>query len=487
MSGRAPGTQVAQYQQNAPVRLTDVIFYQPVDDLAVNFVMANYVGIDCINSQFDYLPAFYKQYYQSYPTLRETIKAVGTAGYAKATRYSEIIPTATKSYIAAVRGVNSALSHPELRSHDSTLAAILLLGMFEMLVMPRNRGFNNLTNHLNGALSVAALLMERKEPSEFSVKVLQSTYHAVIVNCWIQNIELPPALFSIQKHVAHLAASSSKTQMEYLELIVMLIQFRQDVEKGRCSTPGGIIARAAAIDHGMKSFTDNIPVDAQFTAVSGAPDQERTLNGYYHIYRRNFTAHFWNNIRWTRMQLHAHISRQCLHILKMHTPGTDSVAKVATQLERSKNQIRYLAAEICATVPQLASYLDQVHTSTPTLLSDPYSDDEIAGTTPSSSTSDDNSVTSSSKDKRRSPKQFTTRDQPYATDAQNAPRPSSHYHLMFQLHKLATTPDLPDNMYRWIENRIQWVEGVADQDDKKLLRTMLDCAPSGAFPFFVNK
>lgn len=450
-------SQIAPYQQHTPSRLPEAISYQPLNDIAINFFMDNYVGIDSINSQFDYLPDLYKRDFMVHSTIRETIKAVGIAGYAKATRYHEVLPNATKSYISAIKEVNTALSHPELRVQDSTIAAILLLAMFEMLVMPRYKGFNTLTSHLNGALSAAALLLEKGTPSSFSRKIMQSICQAVVMNCWVQNMELPSELAPIRQHLARTAADRpGDFQTAFLELILMLIHSRNAILKQK--TPRGVITEAKKLDQVAKQFLDNLPAEGQFTSIRGAPNTELTLNGYYHIYPRNWTAHFWNILRSVRIHSHTLISKQCNLILDSPDFDPELDARPAAQLELSKKEINTLAIEVCASVPQLAGYLDQLHISSPKYLNHEY-EGETQLTRP------------------KSPNFLGPRP----------PRPDSQYHLLYQLRRLAATPGLEEDSNHWIENRIQWVESVADPDDKSLLKTMLEVTPSGAFPFFVNK
>lgn len=480
--GQQPKSRIVPYHENAPARLTDVISYQVLDDVAVYYFMDTYVGIDSINSQFNYLPNLYKRDVSTHSTIRETIKAVGIAGYAMAARQPDVIPTATKSYISAIREVNAALSHPELRLQDSTLASILLLALFEMLVIIRNKRSTNLTNHLNGALSVAALHLKQRTQSDFSIKIMQSICQAVAMNCWIQNIQLPSELAPIRQHLARATADRPPDfQAEFLELVLVLIHSRNAIEKASRCSPRAIITEATKLDHRLRQFMDDLPVEGRFTSIRGTPNTDLAFNGYYHIYPRNFTAHFWNDIRSARMNLHAMIAKQCLLIRNSSDLDVALDDRFATQLELSKKEVNVIATEVCATVPQLAGYLDQLRLSSPSYLNHQYSENDIAGTTAKSSTLDVGSL-------HPSPRSSTTPDPSHSTLPKRPGPRRYYYHLLYQLRKLAATPDLREDICRWLENRTQWIESMTDQDDKALLKTMLEVTPpSGAFPFFVNK
>jgi hypothetical protein len=460
---------VVVHQSTAPVRLTDVIFYQPLDDIALNFFMTNYVGNTRLNTQFDYMPDLYRRDGFSQHTIRETIKAVGMAGYAKAARRPEMMQTATRSYITAIQEVNNALSQPALALQESTLASILLLAMFEVMVMSRNQGFSNITGHLNGAISVAALHIKRHKNTGFGLKLMLSLYHSVILNCWVQNIPLPDSLLPIKNHLDE-AVPRPNLEMELLDTLILLINFRHAIAGGSLPSPHAIIAEASALDERIRAFADHIPEDGRFTTVRGAVKNELAFDGYYHIYTKNFTAHFWNDIRSVRIGLHTLISRKCLHLLSLPERQITHDESITTQLDISRALICTMAKEICATVPQLAGYLDRLES----LSAHSQGQDDNTSAAPDSQIP----TKSSSSSKRASP--------PLDPPTRPALRPGSRYGLLFQLRKLLSTPGLTDDMQSWIENRIRWIESSTDPEDLRLLEKTRDGAPTGAFPFFVN-
>ncbi|KAF2995715.1 hypothetical protein E8E13_004288 [Curvularia kusanoi] len=70
-------------QRSAPVDLSNIVVYQPWDDLSVNFFMSNYIGPDPAVSQLYYLPTFYAKSGYAASSLKRTIIATGLAGYAR--------------------------------------------------------------------------------------------------------------------------------------------------------------------------------------------------------------------------------------------------------------------------------------------------------------------------------------------------------------------------------------------------------------------
>lgn len=452
-------------ESGSPIRLTEVILYQPVDDIALNFFMANYVGND-INSQFEYMPNLYSRYGFSHADIQDSIKAVGMAGYSKAARRPELMQAATKKYVSALRNVNLAVSKPELAMQDTTLTSVLLLAMFEVMSMPREQGLKNLNAHLDGALSLSSMRIGQEEHSMFTMKLLKSVCQAVTMTCWVQNTPLPAGLLRMIENVKR-AAGPSDLHPEYMHLIASLIDFRHTP----VSSPYTAIERAVTLDTLMNEFTSKMPQEAQFIRHFGHPDDVRTYKGYYHTYHKNFTADFWDNLRLSRIWLHEGVIARCCSILAS-PQGSMKIEKreyVQLQLETSLQEIQVLAHDICCTVPQLAGYVGELKQ---TVLNFPVQSTFRSKNVYASHTSD------------------MSYGAPLKLEsaAQRTGRTTSQYHLLFQLRKLARCPHLDTDMHAWIAGRIAWVESLADPSDVNVLSaTAMSTTPSGSFPFFVNR
>jgi hypothetical protein len=66
------------------------------------------------------------------PAITSAIAAMGLASLSNINMQPALMMTARKEYASAVACTNSALRHPTLWKADSTLAAVILLGMFEV-------------------------------------------------------------------------------------------------------------------------------------------------------------------------------------------------------------------------------------------------------------------------------------------------------------------------------------------------------------------
>ena len=97
--------------------------------------MTRYVGSNASQPQFEYLPNLCQQ-----PGHHEhfhlSVCAVDLAGYSAVKRIPELTRTARMKHVPAIRQVNVALGSPEIAWKDSTMASVMLLGMFEVIVSP---------------------------------------------------------------------------------------------------------------------------------------------------------------------------------------------------------------------------------------------------------------------------------------------------------------------------------------------------------------
>lgn len=272
-----------QTESATPVKLTDFIMYQPLDDLGVNFFMSNYVGDDPGVSQLYYLPAFYAKSGYAHPGLHQSITAAGLAGYAKTSRRKDMVELATKHYIEAIRSINTALSDPKSAAQDSTLMCIIMAAMFEILIIPRMSGMQNCTKHLNGAVVVAFLNLEQRKPTDVARQLLTTLIQSAIINCWIQNIPLPPR-FTELKELIDEKVNPNSVHGTFLDIIMELVQFRQGLKEGSYDGPMSIIKKALAIDDTLNDFARNMPRQARFDSFRVSSDSVKQLayQGYYH-------------------------------------------------------------------------------------------------------------------------------------------------------------------------------------------------------------
>jgi hypothetical protein len=270
-------------EKATPVKLTDFVLYQPLDDLGVNFFMSTYVGDDPAVSQLHYLPKFYAKIGSSNPGLQRGIIAAGLAGYAKTVQQKDLAEAATKRYVSAIQGINAALSDPRTAVQESTLLAILIAAMFEVLIIPRLSDLQNCTKHLDGAVAVASLMLKKNKPTEVTRKLITTLTHSVIINSWISHVPLPRDFAHVKSQISAKADSSS-VHSNFLDVVVDLVQFRQDLQANNFKHPTAIINQALVVDRKLEDFANSMTPKSHYqTFCIPLPNAEQlAFDGYYH-------------------------------------------------------------------------------------------------------------------------------------------------------------------------------------------------------------
>lgn len=133
----SPGTLILLTRQSlsrSPVRT--------IEDEAINFFFYHYVIQDhqYAKGLFDFLPNLYQRAVATNEPLGEIVKASGMAGIANLKRSSDIEADARAKQTIVLRSVNLSLQNPGKAISDSTMMAVLLLGLFEVSISINHYG-----------------------------------------------------------------------------------------------------------------------------------------------------------------------------------------------------------------------------------------------------------------------------------------------------------------------------------------------------------
>ncbi|KAL1798001.1 hypothetical protein ACET3X_004607 [Alternaria dauci] len=350
LKGQLAKRPVAQY----PLKLTEFIMYQPLNDLGVNFFMTNFIVDDPAMSLLDYLPGFYAKTADSAPALSQICAAVGLVGLVNKSHNRDMLSAATHNYGAAIRAINKALRYTKTAVKDCTVASIYLAAMFEALVIPRRAGMDNAGIHLAGAVSVAHMVLKQQEQTDVTVKLCNTLMKTVIMNCWIQNVPLSPNFIDF-KRLVEKKAERVLVDDSFLDVIVSLLQFKEEYQKAKKADPTAIVQRALAIDTNLDAYARDLAQKAPLGTdqLPDADDIGLAHKGYFHLRPQHLHAHIWNSVQTTHIRLHQAILRQC--------DTEASSLDPETQRTSAKKLIVPKIVELLARVPQLAGHVQDIH------------------------------------------------------------------------------------------------------------------------------
>ena len=149
---------------------------------------------------------------------------------------------------------------------------------------------------------------------------------------------------------------------------------------------------------------------------------------------------------------------------------------IENQQSFSETVIQDLAAEICASIPQLADYIEQL----PSYMDRELNDTEKRFTIqkyipgqPLLSLSLTTATVELSAHFLYDPGPFRYTLPQLKHDDVPHPRPASLYHAYYQLCNLELIQSLPGHMMEWIHGRLRWIEEKGDPEDLGLMRALL--------------
>ncbi|KAL8791176.1 MAG: hypothetical protein Q9195_006015 [Heterodermia aff. obscurata] len=326
-----------------------------IDERAVNFFFSNHiVGVGLPSRGFiDHMHAHPD--YDLDDNLLSSIKAVGLAGVSNVTKAPGLLEEAGKRYVTAVRHLNAALQSPVDVKKDTTLMAVMILGIFETLVGRSENSFVAWAAHLNGA----AALMKIRGPEQMKTATARRLYGQITAmlatSCLQQDIALPEHIFELRleldKHV-----NIKDITWENHRVLILFTNLHAKVKRGKLTDLQEIFNQCLELDSKLVQVFSDTTDDWKFSTIYTDEEPDLVYNGRFHVYQHAISAQMWNGMRAIRIMLNEMIrnvllkgfsSKPPLFVHKAHTE----------QLQKSTDVLYEISADIISSVPQYLGYI----------------------------------------------------------------------------------------------------------------------------------
>lgn len=282
--------------------------------------------------------------------LLASITAVGLAGFAAKFHSAKLALVAREKYISAIKLINEALRSPKHCKADSTLQAILFLGLFENVAGTSKRSFQAWVNHMNGAASLLKLRGHQQFSTPQSRALFLRAVSCLLIACSAKGTALPTYVEDLHEQYGKIVENPDGLPWRYHQEFLKFGKLRADCEAGILKG-NDLIARALEIDDNFDSIFIEAPSHFWYTTVYTEPDPEIFFLGYYHMYSNLLAVNFWNAMRLKRLILNQLVLKTIRSIL------TDAFSlqihvTYEEQIRRSIQNMRKLQSDIVASVPQ---------------------------------------------------------------------------------------------------------------------------------------
>jgi hypothetical protein len=323
---------------------------------------------------------FFHQYVFKYPEqghnwhitdgngcLLSAIKALGEAGVRKRRGLppSSLDTTAQKHYGDAIQKVNAALRSPESAKRDSTLLAIIILGIFENL-NGYQRNLDCWRGHVNGAASLIHLRGTEQFRTQQGCRLFFQTCQNMILACISRRIAIPPHVRAMQKEAERYVSDANESVWRFHMASMKVAELNARLLPG--NYPISSEHAQSVVQDGLTLF-----LELDCIAEEAPPDWRPRWVGatgpgifadYYYAFESYIVAQIFGGI-WSFKIMLVDILRKALANLR--TSGRHGATP--TQVDLIHDAIastRQLQLDILATIPQhLRDIFPITHTPDP--------------------------------------------------------------------------------------------------------------------------
>ncbi|KAI1105424.1 hypothetical protein F4804DRAFT_135542 [Jackrogersella minutella] len=220
---------------------------------------------------------------------------------------------ALHEYTKALNGTNAALRDPEVQLADSTLAAVLLLGLFESITA-KQIGMLNWGSHTEGAIQ----LVQARGRKQLKTKVGLMLFIAVRTQMIIHSLTSGTTpIMGTEWWIDDAIRDGTATKCH--RLMIQTGQLRAEVTRLMNSAPRSpanievmqrTIVRLQALDRDVVAWMRGVPAEWQFRTaawedctVGGDLARADAFPGRIDVYRDFYIASVWNTARTARLVL----------------------------------------------------------------------------------------------------------------------------------------------------------------------------------------
>lgn len=279
-----------------------------------------------------------------------SMTAVGLAGLSKLTGCRETMNQARSSYGVALSLTNAALEDPTEASADTTMLAVLILGIYEFLAGRSPQTMRAWQDHVNGAAALASMRGTAQFNTKAGTHMFLMLCHSVLVNCIQSGLPMPLSMIELRSELAR-RTDSQRRSWRLSDPVYRALQTRFDIKCGFVTDVDEIVAKLSDIDDELAGLLSSLPDSWTYRHVQLSRDNPAALGRECHIYPGLQQVTLWNGLRSVRMLLQETILEQLSTYLATFPPGS-LPQRHQHLLAKSMRMLELLGDAIIASVPQ---------------------------------------------------------------------------------------------------------------------------------------
>ncbi|KAL7904564.1 hypothetical protein GGI35DRAFT_489681 [Trichoderma velutinum] len=291
-------------------RVTDLS--PAVTDRAISFFLHQYVFSTRTSSDtvapavHEHLPVLLQQ---ETPTgaLRTIISAAGLAALANAGTSTPWKHEAYRLYGKALQRLQTDLKDSTSMKSDSTLAAVMLMGTFEMIASADPTSMESFGYHI----VAGARCVEMRGPNQFRTAVSAILFiqlrRLIIMTCHQLQEPLPYALKTWSRWAEPTQTRDEASLNRFAELNEHLAAIRAEIKRKGIHNPAAVAAMLDPVDRELTDWETRLPDSWRFKSYRNLGSEVDSVGSYklqYDEYPGIWVASTWNNYRMIRILIH---------------------------------------------------------------------------------------------------------------------------------------------------------------------------------------
>jgi hypothetical protein len=272
------------------------------------------------------------------------MEAVGMAGISNVYYAPHVLSKSREHYGRALAALNHALKSPVEAVADTTLMAVILLGMFETINFNTWHRYSAWAAHVRGAMTLLELRGKEQFAQKLGGLLFVLIRSQILTACMYQNLPVPQALYETSQNF-----QSSTIRREWQlrrvaspgsisEISFRIVNLSAAIQNGHVTDSDTILTQAHQIDRELMAWKVTVSHSWTYGTVDSARSAgDAYFDGKYHVYPKLWVAEIWNNWRALRILVN--------QIILSQISVTDSL----DQSKRCNAQsiIRLMSTDIC--------------------------------------------------------------------------------------------------------------------------------------------
>ncbi|KAE8149423.1 hypothetical protein BDV25DRAFT_156336 [Aspergillus avenaceus] len=309
----------------------------------------------------------------SQKAMKASLVAVGTAMLSRIRQNIPLKITAEKEYGHALNLMYTAVMDEEEAKSNPTLAAVLLLAIFEVVTSRAPGNIEKWTSHIYGAAALLEVRGPEQLQDEDGLKLFVQLRFQIIISCLQRGMRVPDPLLDCAKIAMFLRTQVDAYGDRLIGIAGRLSNLRSNINMGLLTDHKEILSAAYGIEAELMAWIAGIPSEFLYTTVESPTLSDISFNMWghgphpynnrYHIYSDLWLCHTMNQYRCARIIV-SEIILSCLGRISLSTPTATISSDLLEHCTRLRSTTRQLACDICSSVPY--------HFSVGNILSEPF-------------------------------------------------------------------------------------------------------------------